>query len=194
MNTKITNILLMAALYLMLFIPFQGYTDNGNSSSPPDFSEFRIILERNIFDPGRTPGYGNAARSRERPPETERLYLKGVLIQKGAALAFFEGTKAAYNAIRTTGESIGEFKISHIHTERIIIEGEGRRIEIPVGSGLMKEEGREWELSAALHSSAQSIPEPKNAASTEGNAPGDDEAMSDIMKKMMERRQKETGQ
>lgn len=194
MNIRLSDIVRLAIVSLALATPLWIKAQDENTSSRPNFSEFQIILERNIFDPGRTPGYRNTDRQRERQPEIERLFLKGALIHTGEALAFFEGTKEEYNAVKKSGESIGGFKIKGIHIERIILEREGKEIEILVGSGLMKTESGEWELSNTAGSSEQTIPAVQSAPSQQGNTTGDDNDMSDIMRKMMERRQKETGQ
>jgi hypothetical protein len=184
------------SFYLLIFTPLLGPVIAKAASSSPEFTSFKIILQRNIFDPNRTPFRENSDQSRKsrpNPQQTDRFTLLGVLIHNGDPLAFFEGSQTEFRREFKPGETIAGFRIAGISTEKVLLEKEGRKIPIPVGQGMSSTDGEEWEVGSGTGTvvkddSVKNVP-PENPAKDKGQ----DTDTSDLLKKMMERREKETG-
>jgi len=182
--------------YLLIFIPLLVPLIAKAASTSPEFSSFKVILQRNIFDPNRTPYRENSDQSRKprpNPQQIDRFTLLGVLINNGDALAFFEGTQTEFRREFKPGETIAGFRIAGISTEKVHLEKEGRKIPIPVGQGMSSTEGEDWVVSSGTgpvvkDDSAKNVPS-ENPAKDKAQ----DTDTSDLLKKMMERREKETG-
>jgi len=106
------------------------------------YESFRIVVERNIFDPGRSPG--RPARSEapevqsQTPAQNDRVSLYGALIDGGTAVAFFSGTRDEYNRVARQGETIAGYRVIEIRTQSVELEKDGERIDLPVGGGLSR--------------------------------------------------------
>jgi len=181
-------------LYLLIFAPLLVPAVAKAGSSSPEFSSFKILLQRNVFDPNRTPFRENSDQSRKpRPNPIDRFTLLGVLINSGDSLAFFEGSQTEFRREFKPGETIAGFRIAGISTEKVLLEKQGRKIPIPVGQGMSSTDGKDWEVSSGTgpvvkDDSAKNVP-PDNPAKDKGQ----DTDTSDLLKKMMERREKEAG-
>jgi len=175
-------------------VPVLGATD------VPGFDAFRIVWERNIFDSYRHAPEPARAPKPPAPPRADRLTLTGVLISERGAVGFFEGTEPEYNVDVEKGGMIAGYRVGEIRTDCVKLTREGRQIELPVGSGLSKQEGGEWELSSSASSSSLAgwTSEAEDRAATEPSSSGNigeaqpgSESLRDILKKLRERREQE---
>lgn len=188
------------------------------SGSGPTFDSFRIVLDRNIFDPNRRR-QRDVRRSfpeprRSLPAPTERLLLAGAFIHdEGSSkvvVAFFEGSRPEYSATAKLGDTIAGHRIIAIRTDRVFLEKEGRRIDLPVGAGLRRQGDEPWQVVADLAYSERSrptvrspdrrerrSPSSRDSATTQSEEASADKEPSDasadeILKRLMERRRQET--
>jgi len=167
---------------------------NETSGSAPQFSEFKIIAERSIFDPSRTAtrkSSSNREARRVQPPD--RLTLSGVLIDDNQAIAFFEGSKSEFNKQLKTGANIAGYIITSIHTDIVVLEKDDRQIKLPVGSSLTKRETADWEISSTTSFEGYAASKDNSQKET-GDGAMQDDSSNDLLKKMMERRRQEMGQ
>lgn len=121
-----------------------------NAPSRLDFSAFRIIAERNIFNPNRT------ARSTERPPrETRRaprvesFALVGTMSYAKGAFAFFDGSSSDLRKSLSPGGTIAGYTVREIKAAGVKLEGHGSTLELPVNGQLRREDDGEWQVSTA---------------------------------------------
>jgi len=177
-------------LFLAILVPIKGI------SSSPEFSSFKIILERNIFDSDRRPFRENSDRSKPRPnpQQTDRFVLLGVLIHNENSLAFFEGSQKEYRKEFRPGESIAGYRITDISTVKVTLEKKGRQIPLLIGQGMSSTDGEDWSISMGTSpgmkdDSLKNVP-PVNPEKNKGK----DANADDLLKKMMERREKESSQ
>lgn len=191
------------------------------SPSRSSFDSFRIVLDRNIFDPNRRarqPYTRPTPRPRPAlPPPTERISLRGALIHETATsqvvVAFFDGSRSEYNATVKPGDTIGGFRAAAVGTSRVILEKDGRRFDLPIGSGLRRQGDEPWEVVSASETSTSRAPISRtpDTTATSGTARVDSssasgsggsggaattqessgDSPSEVLKRLMERRRQE---
>ncbi len=125
------------------------------SSSDEDFAKYRIIVDRNIFDPARRsdePVQRHIVEKTEfAPPPVEHLYLTGVLLaDDGERLAFFEGSKPEYMAVIDQGKQIAGFTVADVESDHVTLARDGSTTDLFVGTGLSRTEGEPWKPATGL--------------------------------------------
>lgn len=131
---------LLAATLVSLAPALAGAADT------PDFSEFRLIAERNIFNPERSPRREDR-RSREerRPARVESFALVGTMSYEKGRFAFFDGSDASYRTIVPEGGSLAGFVVREITTAGVQLERDGTRLNLTVNAGMRREEEGAWQ-------------------------------------------------
>ncbi|MBN1903326.1 hypothetical protein JW926_18550 [Candidatus Sumerlaeota bacterium] len=175
---------------LLILMSFAGLSAFGETQEKGRFEEFRIIWERNIFDPSRREPQREVRtpRKEETKPE-EHIRLLGALLNGKDANVFFEGSSSSYNGEWKRGDVIAGFRISQVQTNGVVLEKKDQKIDLPVGSVIIRTEGDAWRIGDSSESFA-TIPEKEKSS----NAISKDAGTNDILKRLMERRRQETGQ
>jgi hypothetical protein len=169
----------------------------GNATSPPSpagpgMDAFKILAQRNIFDPNRRPNSGRAPRPpvESRPPRVETISLLGTLISDKGAFAFFDGTDTKYQKVLSASGEIAGYKVSRITQRSTRLTSKDAAIEMKVGMQLRLQEDGKWRLVAeAGPATGGSGTSASSSSSTEGLDA--DSAASDVLKKLMQQREKE---
>jgi hypothetical protein len=173
-----------------------------NSSRRIDYQSFRIIAERNIFDPSR---YGRSSRgprttTQRRVVRTETFGLVGSMSYEKGSFAFFDGSSSDYRKTLKAGDSIAGYQITEIAPDRVKLESAGKEVELPVGSQMRKEEGGQWTVSTRSDSFASSNGSTNAEEKAEGDAEPGSDAASDsgsggspnaVLQRLMQLREKE---
>jgi hypothetical protein len=156
------------------------------------FDAFTMSRTRNIFDPDRRPivQASSAAPTRQQsPPSTRSDYvaLTGTMVTEERALAFFSGSRSEYNKVLAPDASIAGAKISKITPTGIEVERGGKKITVSVGQTVPLDDSAPSAapapaVSAATSSTTETTPSAPSAAPADA---------SDVLKRMMERRQQE---
>jgi len=180
---------LWAALALLLATTPLLRAQSTNAPSRLDYQSFKLITDRNIFDPNRSP---RTARSESRrPARTESFSLVGTLSYEKGTFAFFDGSSSEYRKVLKCTDAIAGHKITEIAPNRVKLEVNGKQIEMPVGVQMKRQDDDEWLLAAGTASSASAssatASREKNESSS-GSSGGDE---SDILKKLMQKREQE---
>ncbi len=162
----------------------------------PGFDTFRLMRTRNMFDPGRRPARtdtASAARTVAAPQSrNSTLSLTGTMVTDGKTLAFFNGTRSDYAKVLAVGGAVADCKITAIHPTQVEIERGGKASVLAVGQQLV--------IEGAPSDAPPPEPAPATAAEpAPGAAPGDPAApapavsndKSEVLRRMMERREKE---
>jgi hypothetical protein len=166
----------------------------------PDFDVFRIIVERNIFDPTRKPGGApvkDAPPPADAPQQTVRLM--GTWLRDDHALALFEGSGDVPREGLEEGASIAGYRIAEVRTDAVVLANDQGKIELHVGAGLARKGEGTW---AVVENPVTSQPTADSAKATESKQGGEaagqqttpgNKAPDDALEKLRERRRKEMG-
>ena len=108
------------------------------------FDSFRLISERNIFNPNRT---GRRDRSsEEQAPRLDVISLIGTMESDRGLRAFFYGSETAFRKALKVGDSVEKFKVAQIAPNVVDLERDGKTLAMRVGQQLRRPEGGEWNL------------------------------------------------
>jgi hypothetical protein len=149
----------------------------------PDFNDFKIIVDRNIFNARRSGG-STGRTDGEKPPREDRITLVGTLSYEKGPYAFFDGSSSEFRKVAETGKSIAGYTITAIDTDAVKMTAGTNSITLHVGMELRREEEGEWRVSNG--SFVQSTPTP--SASSSDSSSNDDDA---LVKKLMQQREQE---
>jgi hypothetical protein len=157
-----------------------------------DLESFRLIWERNIFDPNRSP-FNRFTRSAPPPRDRERrrtdsFALIGTMSYEKGRFAFFEGSSPQYQKVLETSNSIGDYTITAITPSHVLLQSTNGQIELPVGMQMKREDEGPWSLAERAHSS-----EGYRRASDSSSGPVSSGDASEALRRLMERREKEGG-
>ena len=172
-----------------------GLAGTNNGPVTLDYAAFKIIVDRNIFDPNRAP-------HREKPPQVvsrsksfDSLTLVGIMSYEKGTFAFFDGTSSEYKKALKLTDSIAGYKVTNIAPNAVKLASGTNEVELSVGAQLRREENGPWLLaghSASYVSTPSSTFTSGAAAATTTNSDAaTGGADSDIIKKLMQRREKE---
>lgn len=181
--TRLRRALLSVAL---LATGAAGSQEN-SAEQPPDRSadRYRILWERNIFDPDRVKQRpADAPAVEEAPPLAEaqvRLILTGVLLVGDERTAFFEGSSSAFNTHGVEGGKVGDFTIETVRIDGVVLALESNRYELPLGGGVTYTESTGWTVE---QSASGQLGETGASADETGEG-------QSVLEKLKARRQKE---
>jgi len=151
-----------------------------------DLSAFRLISERNIFNPNRS-SHGDDRTTRREPERrvrTESFALLGTMSYEKGRFAFFDGSNADYRKVLQATNQIAGFKITTVAPTCVKLQDtNGQSIELCVGMHMSKLDEGDWHLYE--HANGDSA----SSASSAGT--NDSPESNDLIKRMMERRQSE---
>lgn len=167
-----------------------------NSLITLDYAAFKIIADRNIFDPNRYPRRSGAPPvRREAPRSFDSLTLVGTMTYEKGTFAFFDGTSSQYKKALKLADAIAGYKVTNIAPNGVKLASGTNELELSVGAQLRREEEGPWRLAgrfgsypAAPASTSTNAPAATNTISSDAASGG---AESDILKRLMEKREKE---
>ncbi len=162
------------------------------------FEEFKIITQRNIFDPNRRiPGRPGRTEDKPKPTRIDYLNLVGAMSYEKGRFAFFDGSSSEYRKSVKPGDSIAGYKIAEVTQNKVTLQSGDKKIELPVGGQLKREDEGEWRVNNSLesfassHGSTSSPGSSSTSSSTTGNKPSSSDEPSDALKRLLERRRNE---
>jgi len=160
-----------------------------------DYSAFRIIVDRNIFDPNRYPRRAGEPRVRTASRAVDSLTLVGTLSYERGVFAFFDGSSSEYKKALKLSDVIAGYKVSNIAPNSVKLAAGTNELELGVGMQLRREENGPWLLGGQSAFDVARPPSPSTNAVAAVPATGPDSASSatesDIIKKLMQRREQE---
>lgn len=181
--------------------PATNSSPASSNSSRIDFNSFRIVSERNVFDPTRTGRRSYQDQPVRRQAPSEWFTLVGTLSSDQGTFAFFNGTSSELRKTAKPGDSIAGYKITEISHDYVKLgAGSNQTINLPMQAQMRRQEGGPWSLGGRVETSA-SAPSPApsetkttesgTSSSTSSSSSSSNGAISDVIKRMMERRDKE---
>ncbi len=156
---------------------------NGGPSSL-DYAAFRLVAERNIFDPNRSPR-NNPRPSGAAPKISDAFTLVGTMSYEKGDFAFFDGTRTDYKKAVKTNDTIAGYKVTAIAPDSVKLAQNTNVLELAVGTQLSRRDDGTWARSATSASYA-AAPSGTTTSSSATSA-----ADNDVLTKMKMRRDKE---
>lgn len=164
--------------------PTNGVAESLFRPVKPEFSAFKLITERNIFDPNRVyyrPGSQPVRKT------TESFGLVGIMSYEKGTFAFFDGNSSQYTKAVKLNDSIAGYKVTKIEPNAVSLLAGTNRVELRVGMQLRRDEGGEWAPSSQSEVYAAN-------ASTSSSAHADSSpsgADNDILERLRKKREQE---
>lgn len=164
--------------------------------SPTDLADFRLISERNIFNPNRSrrppPSQERTARTPQRTPRIETVTLVGTLSYEKGYFAFFEGSLPGLRRSFAPGDVIAGFRIQEIHHDRILLHHNDSTTTLPLRGQLRREDDAAWTVADTptpeVSSPTTSSSEPSTTSSNENQS---ERNADEVLRRLLERRQRE---
>lgn len=154
-----------------------------SSGGALDYSAFRLVVNRNIFDPNRVPHSGP---STTQPKTVDAFTLVGTMSYEKGIFAFFDGTRSDYQKVLKPEDTIAGYKVLAISADSVkLMMSTNNVVELSVGTQMRRREDGSWERQAKSETYAAS------SASNSSSEAAPSGAESDVIKKMMLRREKE---
>jgi hypothetical protein len=175
-------------------------TANSDQPSVPangfDLRSFRIIYERNIFNPNRSPRSSGTPPpvTRQEPerrptPRSESFALVGTMSYEKGSYAFFDGSSSQFRKVVQPDEAIAGFKVVSVTPKCVTLEHEGKTIELCVGMQLSKsDEEKDWRMQERPEAPASSGSSSSSSTASSGDAGADE-----VLRRLMEKRAQEGG-
>ena len=117
-----------------------------NAASSLDYSSFKIISDRNIFNTRRSARYV-ASAPRTRASRSESFGLVGTMSYEKGPFAFFDGTRSDYRKVLKPDDTIAGFKVAAIDTTHVKLVSPTNEVELRVGMQLRREDEGDWHMS-----------------------------------------------
>lgn len=159
---------------------------------PPslDYSAFRLVAERNIFDPNRSP----VSHYQAAAPSQDPVYfgLVGTLSYEAGTFAFFSGSGSQYQTTLKCGGTLAGYKVVAITPDSVKLDRGTNQLDLLIGMQLRLGDDGSWSLTQGLASQATNESTPATATLA-GSSPDTtpSAADSEILKRLRERRAKE---
>jgi hypothetical protein len=164
-----------------------------NATNRPDYSAFKIVADRNIFDPNRYPH--TPGRQIHRQTKTADAFsLVGVMSYQKGTFAFFDGSSPDYRKVLKPAGTIAGFTLVEIAPDKVRLTSGTNQFVLPVGAQLRHEQD-EWVLNTSagpVSSSGQTDAAAATGSDNSGASPASSGgAASDVLKRLMQRREQE---
>lgn len=157
--------------------------------APGDYENFRIIAERNIFNPNRI---GRIREGGDAPaaPREDVLTLVGTLETEKGIVAIFDSPDSALRKAVSEGQALGGFSVKQISTGTVELAGEKQSFKLNLAQRLRRVEQGDWKVSNVEPPpvAAPSGPDPSSAP------PAIPANASEVLRRLMEQRQKQLKQ
>jgi flavin-binding protein dodecin len=117
-----------------------------------DFSAFKLIIDRNIFDPNRRPSRAFAARTER--AAVDSFSLAGTISYANVLAAIFDGSKPDYHKALKTAEQIAGYTVSEIQHDAVKLSSGTNQVELKVGMQMRRSQDGKWSVSESAGSYA----------------------------------------
>ena len=190
-------------LLLALAVGPDVFAQSNRVPGPSDYTAFSgFIANRNIFDPSRVPHY-SGERVRQRPrirsASAPFLSLVGIMSYNKGTFAFFNADDPDLKHVLTVSGKIANYTITELTADRVKLVSDDKKqtLDLKVGDVLRQENGK-WVLSDANDQPVDTTPADAAKPADDGSAAPSDNPTPDsanqpneILKKLMQLREKE---
>lgn len=164
-----------------------------NYSARLDFSSFKIVADRNIFNSARSARSARSGGEPQKQAKVDSFSLVGTMTSEKGRFAFFDGTSAEYRKVLKSEGAIAGYKITDIAPARVKLGLDGKEVELRVGMQMRRQDEGEWQQVAQAGSFAASS---RATVSTQADSSkaGDPDAggdESEVLKRLLQKREAE---
>jgi hypothetical protein len=138
---------MFGAALLVAGLSVPAATAQPGAGQKKSLSSFKLITDRNIFSPNRTPSrpmtYQNTS-TRTTSTRGESFSLVGTIEYEKGSFAFFDGTSSDYRKTLGMGGGIAGFNLTNIsHSKVTLIQG-SNAMEFKIGMLMKRDDNEEW--------------------------------------------------
>jgi hypothetical protein len=177
------NVVTLFAAFALLATTLPANAQPTNRPGRPDYTAFKLINDRNIFDPRRyAPSSPRRRTERPRTTTVESLTLVGIMnYDEKGPLAFFDGTRSAYQQVLKPADTIAGYKLTGIERTSVKLAVGTNEFQLPIGMQLRRDDQGKWQMTEPSYSSsersdrssfARSVPPPAGAPPSPPQGPG----------------------
>lgn len=181
---------MIARFLIILLLPLSAAAAETNTVSKPvnDFEAFKIIAQRNIFDPNRSARLGSRSENRDvsKPRRVDSFSLVGTMLYEKGQFAFFESSSSEYRKVLKAGDSIAGYKVNEVASAGVKLEGKDKKLDLAVGQRMQREEDGDWTVSG--RPAGETASKAAGSDSSSSSASGDDD---EVIKRLMKKREEE---
>jgi hypothetical protein len=163
------------------------------TNAPPagvDYSSFRIISDRNIFNPHRYARTLRSATTTRRTVRVDEFSLVGTMTYEKGTFAFFDSGNSDLKKSVEAGDKIANYTVKRITPHAVTLDDAGKELEMKVGSQMRRENGGKWEL--ALNGDFTAQPAETGVSTSAPPSSGDSGIeMNDTLRRLMKNREQE---
>jgi len=186
----------------------------------PDFSAFKMVVDRNIFDPNRFPQSGRSVRR-----ATDYFEFVGTMSYEKGTFAVFTGSSSEYKKVVKLADTIADYKVTNIAPDYVSLAASTNEVKLAMNAQMRRDLDGEWFLTGNESSGGSrssfagsrragrfarnngagappvgggtpapeetTTPREDNNASNAASATASSGNESDIVKRMMQRREQE---
>ena len=158
-------------------------------ASRVDFDSFRLITERNIFNPNRSGRRDSTRREPDRRTRVDSFALVGTMSYEKGRIAFFDGTSSDYRKVIGASDTIAGYTVASVTTEHVTLQSTNQpEVKLPVGMQMRRVEDGNWELSERSQTTASAG---SSAATSDGTSSSSGGGSDDVLKRLMQRREQD---
>ena len=164
-----------------------------NGVAKLDFDSFKLIKERNIFNPNRTARSARSGTDAEKPktPKVEYANLVGIMSYSKGDFAFFDGSSGDYRKTVQRDEKIAGHRVIAIGPEKVTLSIDGKTVSLPVSGQIKKVDEGAWEVVAGSDKVVTASSGGAGSSSSGGDsASGGGE--DDVLKRLLKKREQES--
>ncbi|MGD0016564.1 MAG: hypothetical protein ABSC38_03480 [Verrucomicrobiia bacterium] len=172
-------------------------TATTGSAPAISFETFRIVAQRNIFNPNRYSGR-TGRRNPSQMAGAPGFALVGTIIYEKGAFALFDGSDAQYKKTLKLSDTIADYRVVEITPSHVKLETGTNQTTLSVGAQMKIIDGK-WELADGTESVGKSpdtssgapASETATEASSEETSSGGGSGADAILRRLMQQREKE---
>ncbi|MBL9169616.1 MAG: hypothetical protein JNN07_17890 [Verrucomicrobiales bacterium] len=158
-----------------------------------DHASFRLISERNIFNPTRSSRASSAKAASEprKPTKVESIALVGTMSYEKGDMAFFDGSSSEFKKALKPNDSIAGFQVQQISFSQVSLVQDGKTLSLPVGGKLRRQDDGPWEVTAAAEQGSSEASASSGGAGASEGSSSTDAGESDVLKRLLKKREQE---
>jgi hypothetical protein len=159
-----------------------------------DYSSFKVIVDRNIFDATRTE-MGSRIVDIQKPAPVTRIdhfKLIGTILYEKGRFAFFSGSGSDFRGTIQTGQKIADYTVVEIGYSGVKLAGtNGDPFELTVGKQMKRVDDGPWSLASAGDTFSSSSDSQASSDKGSDTPSGSSDAENEVLKRLMQKRAKE---